>query len=330
MKTNVVYNMDCLDKFKDIPDNSINLIVTDPPYNIGKAEWDKIDNYIEWCSEWISECERVLKYTGSFYFFHNEFDSLVKLYLLIKENTQFKFKQFISWDKWNNKIEKGNNLQGAFYKIVHNPGLKNYPKMSEYILFYTFQEGTGLDNIKKDVNNFTTLRNYFEGLQEYIGLSLSKINKTLGHRKAEHCFYWNSTQWDLPTKETYQELIKEFNINKYKEYQTYNELEKEYQKLRESYESLRYTFKNTNNITSIWQHPIPNKKERIKHPTQKPVELIENIIKHSSNKGDIVLDCFAGSGTTGVACQNTNRDYILIEQDEEYCNIINDRLKRGD
>jgi len=62
------------------------------------------------------------------------------------------------------------------------------------------------------------------------------------------------------------------------------------------------------------------------HPTQKPVALFEYLIKTYTNEGDIVLDNVAGSGTTGVACKNTNRNYILIEKEPEYIDIINKRL----
>ena len=62
------------------------------------------------------------------------------------------------------------------------------------------------------------------------------------------------------------------------------------------------------------------------HPTQKPVALFEYLIKTYTNEGDLVLDNVAGSGTTGVACKNLNRNYILIEQDENYCKIANSRL----
>jgi site-specific DNA-methyltransferase (adenine-specific) len=62
------------------------------------------------------------------------------------------------------------------------------------------------------------------------------------------------------------------------------------------------------------------------HPTQKPVALFEYLIKTYTNEGDIVLDNVAGSGTTGVACKNTNRNYILIEKEPEYIEIINKRL----
>ena len=64
------------------------------------------------------------------------------------------------------------------------------------------------------------------------------------------------------------------------------------------------------------------------HPTQKPVALFEYLIKTYTNKGDLVLDNCAGSGTTGVACKNLNRRYILIEKDEKYCQIARDRINQ--
>jgi site-specific DNA-methyltransferase (adenine-specific) len=63
------------------------------------------------------------------------------------------------------------------------------------------------------------------------------------------------------------------------------------------------------------------------HPTQKPVALFEYLIKTYTNEGDLVLDNCAGSGTTGVACKNLNRNYILIEKEPEYIKICEDRIK---
>jgi site-specific DNA-methyltransferase (adenine-specific) len=81
-----------------------------------------------------------------------------------------------------------------------------------------------------------------------------------------------------------------------------------------------YTHKNPQSIIVF---PKPN---RTIHPTQKPVALFEYLIKTYTNEGDLVLDNCAGSGTTGVACQNLNRNYILIEKEQEYCDIIKERL----
>ncbi len=63
------------------------------------------------------------------------------------------------------------------------------------------------------------------------------------------------------------------------------------------------------------------------HSSEKPVDLLEYLIKTYTNEGEIVLDNCAGSGSVGKACQNTNRHFILIEKEEEYYNIINERLK---
>lgn len=308
---------DCLKVMKEVPDKSINLIVTDPPYNIKKAEWDKWkkkEDYIEWCGQWLLECQRVLKDNGSFYFFHNDFLQIVELQNWINKNTNFVFKQFIVW----NKRFEGAKNKGFLDGFVEVGGLRNYQQMTEYCLFYTFQDETGLTTIMLDTNNFPTMRNYFKDLQEYIGLKLGAINKTLRHRKAEHCFYWKSTQWDIPTKETYQELINVFKIDKWEGF-------KEYESLRQEYESLRYTFNNQKTHHSVWNYEITKK---IGHATPKPVEVIESIIKHSSNEGDVILDLFLGSGTTVIACINTNRNYIGIEKDKNYYNIAKERIEK--
>ena len=92
------------------------------------------------------------------------------------------------------------------------------------------------------------------------------------------------------------------------------------------------------NIKQTKETPIDNKgtrfpknilrfnQERGLHPTQKPVALFEYLIKTYTNEGDLVLDNCAGSGTTGVACVNLKRNYILIEKEKEYCEIAEKRI----
>lgn len=63
------------------------------------------------------------------------------------------------------------------------------------------------------------------------------------------------------------------------------------------------------------------------HPTQKPTELIKYLCKKSSNKGELVLDCFSGSGTTAIACEQTGRRWICIERERKYCDVTVERLK---
>ena len=78
----------------------------------------------------------------------------------------------------------------------------------------------------------------------------------------------------------------------------------------------------------VYNYPICHGKERYKHPTQKPLSLISELIKKHSNPGDLVLDSFAGTGTTGHASKLLDRRFILIEKEEEYINIIHDRLSK--
>ena len=84
-----------------------------------------------------------------------------------------------------------------------------------------------------------------------------------------------------------------------------------------------YKATHTNYPTDILEYK--HDKEKL-HPTQKPVALLEYLIKTYTNEGDTVLDNCMGSGSTGVACQNTNREFIGMELDEKYFNIACERL----
>lgn len=309
---NQVFNEDCLEGMKRIPDKSVNLICIDPPYNIKKADWDKwkrVSDYVDWVGLVFKECERVLADNGSFYFFHNDFLQIVELQNWINKNTRFVFKQFIVWDKFNGS--KWNQVNA----VVFSDGNRNYSKQAEYCLFYTFQDETGLTMVKHDENNFSTLRQYFEDFQKDTGLNKKQIINLIG-QKADHCFRWGSSQWDLPTEETYRDLLLLPSLAGFKR--------REYESLRREYESLRYTFNNIGK-SSVWQYPAQPQNG---HITPKPIDLIENIIEHSSNENDIVLDCFMGSGTTAIACINTGRNYIGFEKEEKYYKIIQDRIAK--
>lgn len=78
--------------------------------------------------------------------------------------------------------------------------------------------------------------------------------------------------------------------------------------------------------TSILEFTNANKRNKL-HPTQKPVELLEYLVKTYSNEGDTILDNTMGSGSTGVAALNLNRSFIGIELDENYFNIAKERIK---
>jgi site-specific DNA-methyltransferase (adenine-specific)/modification methylase len=88
-----------------------------------------------------------------------------------------------------------------------------------------------------------------------------------------------------------------------------------------------FNFKTQKEMHNFIEMPICGGNERTIHPTQKPIKLIKHLLQIHSNKNDLVLDPFLGSGTTAVACKELGRRYIGIEINPEYCEIARNRLK---
>lgn len=298
---------DCIDVVSNIANGSIDLIVADPPYNIGKDTWDKVEDYINWIGERLLCFQYSLRKSGSLYLFHNQIPTIAEIMIWNKHNTALVFRQFIVW----NKRFAGSHNKGFLDGFVVTGGLRNYQQMAEYVLFYTLQDDTGLTTVMLDTNNFPTLRGYFKSLQEYVNLSKKAIVGAVG-QCADHPFRWGSSQWDLPTRETYQQLISKLHIDKWCNF-------REYESLRLEYESLRYTFNNQKSHHSVWNYDIAERNGW--HITPKPVELISNILVHSSNDGDIVLDPFMGSGSTAIAASRLGRRFLGIEINPQYCQL---------
>ena len=318
---------DCLEVMKDIEDKSINLVVADSPYNIKKADWDKWrreSDYIDWCLLWIKECERVLKDNGSFYFFHNDMTVISKLMDRIEKETKFVFKQLITWSKLDPSFD---NYGFSQQRLSNGTSRNYYGGFTEYCLFYTFQDETGLKSIYENRDCFKSIKDYMRGEREKIikskGFKTQNefnqyINEVSNTSSVVSRHYFPDSQWVFPTEEIYKLL------------RTTGFFKQEYESLRQEYESLRYTF-NIGRVlddfrgnNNVWLYP-PAK--QIGHTTPKPLPLIENIIKHSSNEGDVVLDPFLGSGTTAVACKNLNRICIGIEKESKYIEIAKRRLE---
>jgi site-specific DNA-methyltransferase (adenine-specific) len=299
------------------------LICIDPPYNIGKDTWDKIPDYQAWMGKVFLECQRLLADNGSFYWFHNKMPVIARLMTWIEENTDFIFKQFIIWNK---RYTRSKN-KGFFDGYVKEDQLRNYQKIAEYCLFYTFQDETGLSKIMGDC--VYPIREYLrsEILRAKGKIVFKEINQVLGTADngggvASACLSENKTVPAVITKEHYLKLREWLNGDYLRK--EYEDLRKEYEDLRKEYEDLRYTFNNQKTDHSVWEFEISSK---IGHLTPKPVPLIENILKHSSNPGDLCVDFFGGSGTLGVACENLGRRWIMCEKSEKYAEIAAKRIE---
>jgi site-specific DNA-methyltransferase (adenine-specific) len=230
-----------------LPDKSVQLIIADPPYFEVKGEfdfiWSSFDEYLKDVEKWAKECERLLADNGTLFWYG---DDKRIAYAQIIFDKYLSIINSLIWYKYN--------LRGGMFGSTGGDGVRSFPICTERILMYSSEKvQTGLQRIKLDVENFKNLRNYFEELQKFIGLSLKKINDDLGHRRVEHAFYWKSTQWELPTPETYNELLEAYAIGSWSGFREYEDLRREYEDLRREYEDLRRPFDNVYNLNEVIQ-----------------------------------------------------------------------------
>jgi len=340
---------DCLEIMKEIPSDSIDLILCDLPYGTTACAWDEIIPL----NELFEQYKRVVRNNG----FIVLFGSQPFTTKLISSNIDQFSHQWI-WEK-----EQGTNPL-----LANMMPLKNF---EDIVVFYN-------DYKKYDYELKNPLREYFYKILCYLGENNKQIANKLGHRHAEHSFYvlpkkeiidkigqkidhvfrYGSTQFGLCTEKTYLELLDVYGLNKVDFILPYQELKKindEFKKELLDYPRIYNpqmvkTSKGVkscggNNPETIGVNLIGDKKLRFEkypnsiikfkrdksglHPTQKPVKLMEYLIKTYSNESNLVLDNCMGSGTTGVACKNLDRNFIGIELDEKYFGIAKKRIENS-
>lgn len=298
MELNKIYNQDCIEYMKTLPDECIDLIIADPPYYKAIDEkWDKQwkteDEYLEWTQQWFNECVRILKPTGVFYCYGN-FDILSKQKVLIFDK-QLNFRQNITLSKGLRAIAGRTSDK-----------LRMFPTASEYLLYYVKQDeyfDTPFSRIMKQKMKELNLSQL-----DISKLELSKNGNITGwvHNKLK------GTQ--IPTENQWYKICGLFGI------------ENKYNELVEQYNKERYIFNLPTGITDVWDF-VPDK-VRYGHKTQKPKDITDRIIKASSNESDLVYIPFAGSGSEVISCINNNRNYIATETNKEYIdNIIKKRIE---
>jgi site-specific DNA-methyltransferase (adenine-specific) len=293
---------------RTMPAGSVDCVFVDLPYfDVVNHEWDQQwktrQDYIEWVCLLAEQWKRITKANSSLFLFADEKN---EAYIQVRLDEYFLLLNKIVWFKTNNLPQKNAHL------------LRTFAPMTERALFYTTQyDSTGWETVKLDVNNFIPLREYFRDFQAALGMNLKEINARLGHRKAEHAFYWNTTQWDLPTPETYQELCK-LPLNGF--------LRREYEDLRREYEDLRRPFHADARTFDVIRWPIISQSENTDHPTTKPLGLCKRILSIITDPGQVILDCCMGSGTAGVAAVELGRRFVGIDNNPTYYAIAQRRI----
>lgn len=313
-----IRNCDYRELLNSLPNKSVDLICIDPPY--GKINGMKLsgqkkkvdwDFNINW-NEMFNHFNRVIKDGGTIVCFGQQPTYSEMILANIKD-----FKYEIIWEK-NNAAQgfHADKMPLCFTEnigvFIHNENKKNKRTFNNIAK-------------KEEINNKVHFcRWYAQQLFEFIGLKRRKIHEKLGHRKLEFFFCYTGKHFGLLSLDLYNELIEKFKINNWKNFISYDELKRKWdsEKNRTKYiklESHKYS-KTLSNVLKV------SKENEYLHPTQKPVELMEKLILMFSNENNIVLDCFMGSGSTGVAAIKNNRNFIGSELSSEYFEICKKRL----
>ncbi|MBU8597347.1 site-specific DNA-methyltransferase [Alkalihalobacillus clausii] len=318
IELNRVYNEDCLIGSERIESGSIDLILTDLPYGTvaslgesgsvnhgmkGKTAWDMP---IE-PSKIYKIANRILRKNGKMALFSQE-PYTTRLITETIPNVPFSYRMIWEKDHFANSL------------IAKKAPVSYY----EDVLVFN------KNHQKHDFEGVHPLRSYFEKVMKFIGLTKKQIIDSIGQR-ADHTFRTGSTQFSLCTERTYNELTHVFKINEmvgFIEYADLKRIDVEYRqdlvkRMNEEFPSVFNLWEGGKFKSNILRY---KKDYDGYHPTQKPVLLLEDLIKTFSNEGDTVVDLTIGSGSTAVAAINTDRNFIGFELEKEYVDIANKRI----
>jgi adenine-specific DNA-methyltransferase len=331
MELDKVHHAEALEFLATLPDNSVDLIATDPPYHgvLRRVDWDNqhdsAGDFLSWIGKLAQEWERVLKPNGSLYVF--AFPHL-SAQVQLEIGRVFNVLNHIVWVK-----------PAGRHKGTSKEAQRMYFPQTERIIFAehygadSYAKGEAMYGAKCDELRgfvFEPLRAYFDGERIRAGVKLAQITEWFGARgfpkfvTARHTF--SPSQWELPTSENYERLRRCFSeLNHGGEY-----LRREYEDLRREYEDLRRPFNSGPDMlnTDVWVFDVVQNYKG-KHPAEKPLALMEQIATMSSRPGAVVLDTFVGSGTTMLAAKNTGRHYIGCDFSEKWVARARQRLAEG-
>jgi adenine-specific DNA-methyltransferase len=332
---NQIIQGECLEILQSFPDRSIDMICTDPPYFKCKTEdwdrqWDKLDDFLGWLDRIAAEWQRILKPNGSLYCFASP-QMAARVEVLLAE--RFDILNQIIWNKSN---------QPGRHKGLCKANLRRFFPATESIIFCEPQNADSYAKGEAEYHHqcerlrgfvFEPLRSYLDSERLRANVSKSGIQKWFashGYPKyvlSRHAF--STIQWELPTHDNYDRLrqcLNELGNGSFLR-RDYEDLRRDYEDLRRDYEDLRRPFQVSAEIpyTTVWEFKTVFPRPR-KHVCEKPLSLMEHMISTASRPGAIVLDCFAGSGSTLVAAQNLGRQFIGIELDAHWVQVATDRL----
>ena len=312
--TNIIYNEECEETMKRLPDKSIQLIIADPPYYKIKGEfdwkWKTFEEYLDWMETLAVEFKRILADNGSlFVYSHVKNGSYVQVVF----DKYFTLENNIRWQK----------RREGLYGSSGSEQIRSFPPCSETILFYS-NEIVSINGLC--VNN---TRDYIRNeIQRAKGKIIFKeVNAALGTATngggvASAVLSLDKAEPAMITEESYNKLREWLNGGKDYEY-----LRKDYEDLRKDFEDLRRPFRNLGYLDVIYFDNEQTQNKDIKHETVKPLTLSKMLVTTCSREKDLVYIPFVGSGTECVAVNELNRKFIGSEINPKYVEIAEARIK---
>lgn len=299
---------DSLELLKLLPDHCVSLILTDPPYHSTKKNniygdklFQKDSEYIEWLSKYANEWYRVLKPNGSLFCFCA---SALAAKVEVAFSKKYNILNHIVWTKPNDP-----GFDGWKQKMNKEALRQWYPHSERMIFAEPSYEG----------NLFSSyFGNILRDMRKKAGYSTYKLTeKTGAHGRVNHggaVSNWEAGR-NIPSREQYEKIrIALLESGKIENPPYYED-------------AIRFFQTNGSCLfTDVWDFPSVRPYKN-KHPAEKPIALLEHVIKSTTYEGDIVLDCFAGSGNTAIAALNLGRLAVAIEIDPKWLAISKSKFQ---
>lgn len=304
----VLFGGDCAEVLKTIPSESVSLILTDPPYHttkksniMGDTSFATDEEYLRWMEQIAVEWRRIIKPNGSILCFCAS-DIEARLEMMFSK--YFNVLTSIVWTKPNEPGFDG------WKQKMKKEALRAWYHHSERVIF--------LEPMIDDNLNRSTFGHFLREARKSVNMSCNALAEVIGaYGKVNHggsVANWEAGR-NIPSRDQYDKIVVALtNAGYKKELPDYDDVIRPFNVNKDT------------EFTDVWTYPNI-RPYKGKHPAEKPIKMLIDIINATTYEGDIVLDCFAGSGSTAVAALKLNRLSVSIELDEKWINQIKTILK---
>ena len=298
---------DSMEILRAVPDQSVGLILTDPPYHstkkkniINDTAFQEDRDFLDWIVQYIAEWKRILRPNGSLFMFCSS-EMACRIEALVAE--LFNVLSSIVWTKPNDPGFDG------WKQKMKKESLRQWYAHTERIIF---AEPAFEGNLGRSY-----FANFMKQQRKNVGISTHDLAEITGfYGKVNHggtISNWEAGR-NIPSKEQYRKIVDVFLASGKVDFMP-------------DYEDIirPFTVSAFVEFTDIWNFSSV-RPYKGKHPAEKPLDMLKHAIKSTTYEHDIVLDCFSGSGNTGIAALALNRKAILIEIDNAWVQSAGEKL----